>query len=192
MPRIDNTNEAVILLPAHEVLGVPHAVLPTALRDWEELTSADINRWAVVTSSGHANAGAGGNITCAVSSDSFTLNLTDSNEDDEKSLCEPGNSVELTDLNFDAEMAGFRDANPNATDSVYVLWKNLTFRADVPYILVHRVGYDSTFPFAAGQEIYTYYVHTDHPVNVHADGSQQKIQQSFIKKGALKPRNLAA
>ena len=190
--RIDNTNEAVIALPAHEVLGEPHAILPSGLVHWENLTSADINHYAVVTSTSHANAGAGGNITCAISSDAFTLNMTDSSEDDEKSLCDPGNSVELTDLNFDAEMAGFRDANPAATDSVYVLWKNLTFRADVPYILIHRVGYDSTVAFAAGQEIYTYFVLTDHPVNVHADGSQQKISESFIKKGALKPRNLAA
>lgn len=192
MNRVINETDTVVLLPAHEVLGEPHAVLPTGLVKWDALTSAHINHYAVVTSTGHANAGAGGNVSCAISSDNFTLNHTDSTEDDERDLCEPGNSINLSDLNFDAEMAGFRDASPNATDSTYVLWKNLTFAPDVPYILIHRVGYASDVAFDDPQEIYTYYVHTDLPVNLHDDGSKQKIQQSFIKKGALKPRNLAS
>lgn len=192
MSRIDNTQEAVVALPAYEILGVPHAILPTGLRPWDELVAADINHYAAVTSTGHTNAGAGGNITRAIVSDAFTLNLTDSNEDDEKDLATPGNSVDLTDLNFDADMAAFRDANPAATDSVYTLFRNLTFAPDVPYILVHRVGFDSATAFANGHEIYTYYVHTDFPVAVHDDGSKQKVQQTFIPKAALPPRALAA
>ena len=134
-------------------------------------------------SSRRSNAGAGGNISCALVSDAFTLSMTDSSEDDEKSLCDPGNSLDLTDFNFDADMAGFRDEDPNNPDSVFALWKNLTFAPDVPYLLVHRVGYASDVPFAVGQEIDVYYVHTDLPVNVHDDGAKQKIQQTFITKG---------
>jgi hypothetical protein len=193
MARIDNTNEAVVLLPAHEVGGVPNAVIPgVGLVPWDELESAHINHYAVVTSTGHANAGAGGNVTCALVSDNFTLRMTDSTEDDERSLCEPGNSTELTDFNFEASMQGFRDANPAATDSVYVLWKNLTFTADVPYIIIHRVGFDSAEAFDADQEVYTYYVHTDWPLAIHEDGSKQKIQMDFIPKAALGPRELEA
>jgi hypothetical protein len=190
--RISNETDTVVALPAYEVLGEPHAILPSGLVPWDELTAADINHYAVVTTPAHANAGAGGNITCALVSDAFTLQLTDSEEDDERTLCDPGNSVDLTDLNFDSEMAGFRDANPAATDSVFNLFKNLTFAPDVPYILVHRVGYESTVLFAADQEYYTYYVHTDLPVAVHDDGAKQKISSSFIKKAALPPRELTA
>jgi len=190
--KIINETDTVVLIGAYEVLGSPKAVLPTGLVDWDALTAANINYYAAVTTPAHANAGAGGNVTCAIAADSFTLNMTDSTEEEDKTLCDPGNSVDLGELNFDAEISGYRDANPAATDSDFKLWKNLTFKADVPYIIVHRVGYDSSTAFAVGQEIYTYYVHTDHPQNVHADGKKQKIMQSFIKKAALGPRNLAA
>jgi len=190
--RLDNENEAVVLLPAYEILGVPHAVLPSGLVRWDLLTAADINHYAVVTTPAHANAGAGGNVTCAIVSDAFTLGFTDSVEDDERTLCEPGNSIDLTDFNFEADITGFRDANPASTDSVFNLWRNLTFAPDVPYIIVHRVGFPSTTLFAAGHEIYTYYGATDVQIPVHEDGSQQKIQSVLIAKDALPPRNLAA
>lgn len=190
--RIINETDTVLALPAYEVLGEPKAVMPDGLVDWDDLSEDDLNYYAVVTSLGHPNAGSGGNVSCAILSDGFTLNLTDSEEDDERTLCDPGNSVDLTDMNFDADLTGFRDANPNATDSVFVLWKSLTFAPDVPYIIIHRVGYASDVPFADGQEIYTYYAHTDLPVNVHDDGSKQKIQSVMIQKSALGPRVIGA
>lgn len=190
MARINNETDTVVLIPAYDILGVPNAILPTGLVPWDELTATQINHYAVVTTPGHANAGAGGNVTCAIVSDAFTLNLTDSAEDDEKTLCDPGNSVDLTDLNFDADLTGFRDANPNATDSVFTLWKNLTFGPDIPYIIIHRVGFDSTDAFATGQEVYTYYGLTDLPVAVHADGEKQKIQSVLVPKSALGPREI--
>lgn len=184
--RLINETDTVVLLPAHEVLGVPNAIMPTGLVAYDALTAAAVNRYAVVTSRAHANSGAGGNVSCAILSDAFTLNLTDSQEDDEKTLCDPGNSKDLTDYNFDADITGFRDADKNATDSVFVLWSDLTFGPDVPYLIVHRVGFASDVPFAAGQEIDVYYVWTDWPVNVHEDGGKQKIQQVFIPKSVAK------
>lgn len=184
--KLINETDTVLLIPAHEVLGVPNAITPAGLVSYEDLTVAVLNRYAPITTTGHANAGSGGNVSCAIVSDAFTLALTDSNEDDEKTLCDPANSVDLTDFNVEADMTGFRDAVPNATDSVFVLWKNLTFAPDVPYLAVHRVGHSSDVPFAVGQEIDVYYLHTDVPVNVHADGAKQKIQQSFISKSVAK------
>lgn len=192
MARINNETDAVIFIPAYEILGVPNALLPSGLVPWDELTAADINHYAVVTSLGHANAGGGGNVTCAIVSDAFTLQMTDSTEDDEKTLCDPGNSVDLTDFNFDADMTGFRDADNTATDSVFALWQSLTFAPDIPYIIIHRVGYESTVAFASGQEIYPYFAYTDLPVNVHEDGGKQKIQTVFVTKEALGPVELSA
>ena len=181
--RLLNESDSVIFLPAYEQAGKPHAILPTGLVAYDELTAADINYFAVISTPAHANAGAGGNVSCALLADGFTLQLTDSEEDDERTLCEPGNTVDLTDFNYDADLTGFRDADPDATDSVFNLWRNLTFAPDVPYLIVHRVGYASDVAFAAGQEIDIYYVHTDLPVNVHADGEKQKIQSTMIAKG---------
>lgn len=180
--RVVNEHETVLMIPSHNMLGVPHAVMATGLVPFDALTTDVLNHYAPVVTTAHANFGAGGNVTCAITTDGFTLNLTDSAEDDERSLCEPGNVVDLTDLNFDADFTGFRDATPGNTDSVYEVWRLLTFAPDVPYILVHRVGYSSDTTFAVGQEIDVYVVETDLPVDVHADGSKQKIQQSFISK----------
>lgn len=187
-----NETDTVVAIPAHEVLGIPNAILPSGLIPFDALTAAAINRFAVVTNTAHANAGAGGNISCALVADAFTLAMTDSSEDDEKSLCDPGNSLDLTDFNFDSDMAGFRDEDPNNADSVFVVWKNLTFAPDVPYILVHRVGYASDVPFAIGQEIDVYYAHTDLPVNLHDDGAKQKIQQTFVPKSVVPNHVIAA
>ena len=187
-----NETDTVVAIPAHEVLGIPSAILPSGLVPFDALTAAAINRFAVVTNTAHANAGAGGNISCALVADAFTLAMTDSSEDDEKSLCDPGNSLDLTDFNFDSDMAGFRDEDPNNADSVFVVWKNLTFAPDVPYILVHRVGYASDVPFAIGQEIDVYYAHTDLPVNLHDDGAKQKIQQTFVPKSVVPNHVIAA
>ena len=180
--RLINETDTVLLIPAHEMLGIPNAVTPTGLTPFDALTAAILNRYAPVINTAHANAGAGGNVSCAIVSDGFTLNLTDSEEDDERTLCDPGNSVDLTDLNFDADMTGFRDETPGNADSVFEVWRRLTFAPDVPYLLVHRVGYSSDVPFAAGQEISVYYAFTDLPVDVHADGAKQKIQQVFVPK----------
>lgn len=178
--RLLNETDTVVLLPARDVLGVPHVVTLDGLVPYTELTSDIINYWAAVTTMSHPNAGAGGNISCAIVADAFTLGLTDSEEDDERTLCDPGNSVDLTDLNFDADITGFRDAEPGNQDSVFELWRHLTFAPDIPYILVHRVGYRSDVPFEAGHEITAYYALTDLPVDVHADGAKQKIQSVFV------------
>lgn len=180
--RLINETDTVLAIPAHEVLGVPNAIMPTGLVPYDALTTAVLNRYAVVVNTAHANAGAGGNISCAILSDAFTLSLTGSEEDDERTLCDPGNSVDLTDLNFDADITAFRDLTPGNPDSVFELWRLLTFAPDVPYLLVHRVGYASNVPFAVGQEISVFFAHTDLPVDVHADGGKQKIQQTFVPK----------
>lgn len=180
--RLINETDTVLAIPAHEVLGVPNAILPDGLVPFDALTTDVLNFYAPASTLAHSNSASGGNISCAIVSDAFTLQLTDSEEDDEKTLCDPGNSVDLTDFNFDADMTGFRDRTPGNTDSVFELWRHLTFAPDVPYLLVHRVGFSSDVPFAVGHEIDVYYAHTDLPVDVHADGAKQKIQMVFVPK----------
>lgn len=182
--RVINETDTVVLLPAYEVLGVPHAILPTGLVPISALTAAAINHYAVVVASNHANAGGGGNVSCALLADNFTLGLTDSTEDDEKTLCDAGNSVDLTDFNFDEDLTGFRDESVTA-NGVFNLFRDLVFAPDVPYITVHRVGFASTVPFAVGQEIDAYYALTDNPVPVYGDGEKQKVQQTFVPKNTV-------
>lgn len=180
--RLLNETDTIVRMPAYEILGVPYAILPTGLVKYDELKAADINYYAVVGSPDHANAGGGGNVTCAILSDGLTLGFTDSQEDDEKTLCDPGNSVELSDLNFDNDMTGFRDADKTDEASVFNLWTRLTFAPDVPFLDVHRTDKASDQPFVGGDEIDVFYSWTDLPVNVHADGGKQKVQSVAVPK----------
>ena len=180
--RLINETDTVVMIPAHAVLGDYKAITQTGLKSIEALTAADINYYAVVSDLSHANAGSGGNVSCAIDAGAFTLGNGDSQEEDDKTLCDPGNIVDLGDATYDADITGFRDADPTATDSAFVLWESLTFVADVPYIIIHRVGYKSDVQFAAGQEIDAYVVETDWPVPVVSDGGKQKIQSVFIPK----------
>ncbi len=197
--RVINTDETIVLIPAHAVLGVPHAITTGGLVAYDALTSALINTYASVVATG-AGAVSGGNVTCAILEDSLTLSQSDSETDDEKSLCDPGNSIDLAALNYEVSMTGFRDVTSQATpvaskaqDSVYELFRRLTFAPDVPYLAVHRIGFDSTASFAANQKIDVYYIETDWPTDVHEDGSKQKVAQSFISKSeALFDHALAA
>lgn len=180
--KLINETDTIVRLPAIERVGVPYAVLPTGLVRYDQLKAADINYYAVVTSPDHANAGGGGNVSCSILADAFTLGFTDSEEDDERTLCDPGNSVDLTDLNFDNDMTGFRDRDKTDETSVFNLWTRLTFAADVPYLDVHRSDKPSNALFVIGDEIDVFYSWTDLPVNVHADGEQQKIQSVAVTK----------
>lgn len=187
--RLSNETDTVLLVPAYEAGGLVKGVLPGSsggLVPYDAMTTAILNYYAPVVTTAHANAGSGGNVTCAIVSDKATIHLADSKTDDEKTLCDPGNSVSLSDLTAEVDLTGFRDANPAATDSVFNVWRNLTFGPDVPYLIVHRVGFDSTAPFAVGQEIDVYYMTTDWPVDVHEDGNKQKIQEKFINRSVAK------
>lgn len=175
----------MLLVPAHEILGIPYAITSAGLTAYDALTAAVLNVYRVITKSDDSGSGAGGNVSSAILADGFNLGLGDSTEDDEKVLTDAANAVDLTDFNFDAELVGFRDSNP-AAFNVFNLWRDLTFGPDAPYLIVHRVGYENSVAFASGQEIDVYYVHTDYPVPVHADGENLKISNSFITKNTVK------
>lgn len=182
--RLINETETVLLVPAYEVLGVPNAIIPDGLTPFDALTTTVLNYYASVNSPGSTNAGAGGNVSCAIITNGFDLGLGDSKTDNDLTLCDPGNAVDLTDLTFTAKMTGFRDANRADTTSQFNLWDYLTFAPDVPYLIVHRIGYASDVAFAVGHEIDVYYVNTDNPVPENADGAKEKITETFISKSS--------
>lgn len=179
--KVLNETDTVLFIPAHDVLGVPNAITPTGLVPIDELDADTLNHYAVITDSLDTGAGGGGNVTCAIVADGFTLGLTDSEEDDELTLCDPAGSVDLTTLNFDADLTAFRDESLTAA-GVFNMFRDLTFGPDAPYIIVHRVGYASNVAFAVGQEIDAYYALTDNPVAVYGDGEKQKVQSVFVPK----------
>lgn len=180
--KLINETDTVVVLPAHVVLGEYKIITPTGLVALEDITSEIINRYAVVDSLGHPNAGGGGNISCAIDAGGFTLGYTDSKEEDDKTLCDPGNAKDLGEKQFEGDLTAFREKNRNDRTSVFQLFESLFFVPDVSYVIVHREGFASDVPFAAGQEIDAFAFDTDFPLPIHADGAKQKIQTVLIPK----------
>lgn len=179
-------NETVLLTPATEINGTPWIVTPTGLVAWDTPTAAALNVYQAITTTAPAQAGAGGNISCAIVDD-LTLGVTGSDTSDTKTICSKGNSGELTFYNYDAEFNILTDTDPTAV-GLYNLARDLTRAPDVAYFIVHRVkgGKDSSETFAVGDEIDIYYVWTDYPVPSFGDGDELKTTVTFIPKGIVK------
>jgi hypothetical protein len=185
MPKLlVGDKDTILLIPAIEILGVPQMVGPTTLVDYATPTNAVINRYLSITSPGSANAGQGGNITCAVSED-FTLGATDPEIDDSRTVCSKGASGEIKRYNFEAELTIFRDLSLTDSTSVFNLARDLTRAPDIPYFIAHRVGYSSVTASAVGHEWDFYYVYTDNPVPVYEDDDWQQSTLTFVPKGIL-------
>lgn len=178
--------DTVLLIPAFELDGVPQMALPSTATavPIAAPTSALLNYYINATTPADTGAHWGGNVTCAVIDD-WNLALTDSDTDDTRTLCSVGESQDLTFYNYDAVMNFLRDIDPADADSEFNLPLSLTRAPDVAYVIAHRVGYSRVTPAATGQEWNLYYVWTDYPIPAAADGQNQAVGQTFIKKGII-------
>src|SRR5690606_30727457 len=91
------------------------AAEPEAFADASAPTAAELNNATLVY-----------NISCAITDD-YTLNMTDSDTDDSRSICDIGQVATPTFYNYEASLDGFRDADVDAA-GVYNLFRDL-FRA---------------------------------------------------------------
>lgn len=123
------------------------------------------------------------NISCAITDD-YTLNMTESDTDDSRSICDIGQVATPTFFNYEASLDGFRDADLDAT-GVYNLFRDLFRAPDVPYILIKRIGGANNTPFAVGDTISMYEVNTDYPVDIVEDGSPIMFGARFKSTGNL-------
>lgn len=177
-------NETVLLTPAVETGGVPFIAHGGGLVNIATPTVAALNYWQAVTSPGSTNAGAGGNISCALKDD-LKLSLTDSSTDKDRTICSVGQAEALTFYNFQADLTVFRDLNKADATSVFNMARDLVRAPDIPYIVVHRIGKPSSAPFAIGDEVDLYYAWTDNPVPVYADGGNQQVKATLIPKNIV-------
>lgn len=125
----------------------------------------------------------GYNISCAILDD-YTLNMTDSDTDDSRSVCDIGQVATPTYQNYEASLDGFRDDDEDAT-GVYNLFRDLFRAPDVPYILVKRIGPAQGTAYAIGQVISMYTVNTDLPIDGTEDNSPLTLGARFKPQGGL-------
>lgn len=112
---------------------------------------------------------AGTNISCAIVV-GYTLNFTDSDTDDSKTICDEGNVANRGFANYEASLSFFRDSVGDAP-TVFSTARDI-FKAQehVTGWLVVRQGYKSAVPYAADQHISIFKVTSDFPRDEEGDG----------------------
>lgn len=125
----------------------------------------------------------GYDISCAISDD-YTLNMVESDTDDSRSICDIGSVSTPTFQNYEASLDGFRDLDPAAAGK-YNLFRDLFRAADIPYILVKRIGALQAAAFATGQVVSLFAVNTDIPVDMVEDGSPIMFGARFTTTGSV-------
>lgn len=129
---------------------------------------------------------AAANISCAIVS-GYTLNPTDSDEDNSTSICDGATVAVPTFYNYEGNITFFRDADLAATTSDYAKafaffkTRGLTSGG----YLVRRVGYASTVAAAAGQVVSSFKFISDYPQDVVEDGGPIEFTVPFLPQGKM-------
>ena len=124
-------------------------------------------------------------ISCAVLDD-YTLNQTDSETDDELTICDIGNVSSPTFFNYEASLDFLRDKDTAANGVFNLAWR--LFRgADRPFWLIKRLGKPQGTPVATdGSDVISMYgVETDLPTDVVEDNSNLKFGARFKTTGDI-------
>lgn len=156
-----------------------YAFYPEALPNWAAPTGALLQ--TAITN------GLGFDISCALTDDSVSINLTDSDTDDSISICDIGNVSTPTFFNYEVSFDSFRNGPSSAGPAVpvYELPVQLFSNADLPYYIVTRIGPDQGTALAAGQVVSIYGVNTDFPTDILGDGENILFGSRFKANGQV-------
>ena len=129
--------------------------------------------------------------SCALTEDSTSLALGDSDTDDTLTFCDSGQVTNLTFANPTAQWTGLLDANTGGSGStvdltsLYNKLEAWLMGPDTPYWVIQRIGnYAQDSAFAVGQRISMAAFKTDYPIWVLDSSGQERIQQNFLYDGS--------
>jgi hypothetical protein len=111
----------------------------------------------------------GVNISCALVS-GYTLNPTDSDTDDTRSICDESNVATPTRDKYEASLQIFRGVLSETTGVYYAAY-NIFEHAGAQGYLVRRIGKKSTEVLAEGDKVELYLVESDYPQVVESDNN---------------------
>lgn len=117
----------------------------------------------------------GVNISCAIV-EGYTLNSTDPQTDNTRTICDEGNVVNPTAEQYEASLTFFRDANSADGTSVFNTAFNLFKQPDAEGYLIRRVGKKSSEAAAATDEIQVFGVSSDLPRSIDGAENAPPIQ----------------
>lgn len=159
------------------------AAYPEAFANPAAPTAAELNAQFVFTT---AETNKVFNISCAITDDGFTANLTDSDTDDTRTICDIGQVQNPTFQVYEVSLDALRDAN--VTDNgVFNLFFDLFKGVDRPFWIITRVGKSNSAPFLTdGSDVIRMFgVNTDYPVDIVDDNSLTKFGARFKNTGDL-------
>lgn len=124
------------------------------------------------------------NISCAIVS-GYTVNATDSDTDDSKSICDAANVSTPTFRNYEGNITFFRDAN--VADVASDFSKAFTFfRAKgAAGFIVRRLGKLPSVAAAAGDVVSSYKFISDNPQDVVADSGPIQMTVPLLPQGKM-------
>ena len=129
-----------------------------------------------------AELNAGTNISCAIVT-GHTLNFTDSDTDDSKTICDEGNVQNRGFANYEANISIFRDPL-GADPTVFTTARDIFKDGRVAGWLVSRQGYKSSVAYAEDQDVSLYSVLSDYVRTTAADGGGPvQVEIPFMQQG---------
>lgn len=156
-----------------------YAFYPEAVTNWASLSGTALQ--TAITN------GLGFDISCAITDDSMTAHLTDSDTDNSISICDIGNVSTPTFFQYEVTFDSFRNGPTSVAAQVpiYEVPVNLFTNADNPFYIVTRVGPTQGTALATGQTVNVYGVNTDYPTDVLSDGNNILFGSRFKPNGQV-------
>ena len=159
------------------------AAYPEAFVNPAAPTAAELNNQFVYTTKENAMVF---NISCAILDDGFTANVTDSETDDTRTICDIGQVANPTFTTYEVSFDAFRDksvTDPGLFNLFFDLFKGI----DRPFWIVTRIGKLNTAPFLTdGNDVIKMFgVTTDYPNDLIEDNSMIRFGARFKNTGDL-------
>ena len=123
-------------------------------------TAAELNSqfaWSPAASQGNMVF----NVSCATRDD-YTMNQSDSDTDNTRTVCDSGEVTNPTFQNYEVSLDFLRDSDVTA-QGIYNMAAELTRGVDRRMLAIRRIGKNRDAEFAVGDEVSIFGVSTDYP-----------------------------
>ena len=154
---------------------------PEAFADPKAPTSAELN---AMFDYGLSTGNMVFDISCAIVDDGYTFNLTESEVDDTRTICQIGQVQNPTFQTYEVSFDVLRDQSVTDNGVFNLAW-NLLKGADRPFWAISRAGVPQADAFAPGQDIKMLGVTTDNPIDIVEDNALVKFGGRFKNTGEL-------
>lgn len=118
----------------------------------------------------------------------FALGATDSDDVEDRGITDPGNAVTRGFANFEGTLSFFRDANPDDTNSDYVLaWETFKVPRTYGYMIMRVADKKWDEPWAAGDRVSVFRFVADVITDDTEGDDAVKFTVNFLPQGLLYP-----